>query len=310
VAITGNNGVAHYSGLQSCGSIWACPVCSAKIRNTRAEEISAATAAWDRGGHSVYMVTLTAPHDLGDRLAPLLTTIANGFRSVISGRPWIRLRKQLGIVGTIRSVEVTHGVNGWHPHLHVLVYFDQDPGAEGLAALAIHIRGKWGQFIVKQGYRPPDARHGVVIDRCTSAVEAGAYIAKTQDGASPGNELARADLKRGRNGHRTPLEILEAFRWTGDLEEIKLWRDYEKATKGHQAITWSKGLHQLLATEDRTDEEIAAEEVGGEVIALIDTDVWRQVVRVPGLPALLLDEAERGGAAAVEAALARVPVDP
>jgi hypothetical protein len=305
VTIRDHGGVAHYAGLATCGSIWACPVCSAKIRNARAAEISEATAAWDRAGHSVYMVTLTAPHDLGDRLAPLLATIADGFRAVISGRPWIRLRKQLHIVGTIRSVEVTHGRNGWHPHLHVLVYLEHDPGAEGLAALHSHVGERWRRFIVKQGYRPPDRLHGVVIERCTSAAEAGAYIAKTQDGASPGNELARADLKRGRNGHRTPLEILEAFRWTGDLEDIKLWRDYEKATKGHQAITWSAGLRKLLAAPERTDEEIAAEEVGGEVVALLAAGVWREVTRIPGLPALLLDEAERGQLAAVKATLAR-----
>jgi hypothetical protein len=305
VAVKRQAGVCHYSGLASCGSIWACPVCSAKIRNTRASEISEATAAWDRAGHSVYMVTLTAPHDLGDRLAPLLATVADGFRAVISGRPWIRLRKQLAIAGTIRSVEVTHGVNGWHPHLHVLLFLDRDPGAEGLATLAAHIRGRWGAFIVSQGYRPPDRHHGVVIDRCTSAAEAGAYIAKTQDGASPGNELARADLKQGRNGHRTPLEILEAFRWTGVLEDLALWHEYEKASKGHQAITWSKGLHQLLAVEDRSDEEVAAEEVGGEIVALIAAETWREVTRIPGLPAHLLDEAERGGAPGIKAALAR-----
>ena len=36
-----------------------------------------------------------------------------------------------------------------------------------------------------------------------------------------------------------------------------MWREYERATKGRQAITWSKGLRQLLAMADRTDEEIA-----------------------------------------------------
>ena len=71
VAITSNAGVCHYAGLATCGSIWACPVCSAKIRNTRAEEISAAAARWDLAGNSVYMITLTAPHDLGMKLSAL-----------------------------------------------------------------------------------------------------------------------------------------------------------------------------------------------------------------------------------------------
>ena len=83
--IRSNAGVAHYAGLTTCGSIWACPVCSAKIR-TRATEISEATAAWDRAGNSVYMITFTTPHDMGMKLRPLISAIADGFRAVIAGR--------------------------------------------------------------------------------------------------------------------------------------------------------------------------------------------------------------------------------
>jgi hypothetical protein len=304
VAITNNAGVCHYSGLASCGSIWACPVCAAKIRNTRAEEISAAAARWDRAGNSVYMVTLTAPHDLGMKLAALLPVIADGFRSVISGRAWLRVKARAHVVGTIRSVEITHGQNGWHPHLHVLVFIEGDPGADGLAALDLHVRSRWEAFITRAGYRTPDQAHGVVIERCSSAKEAGAYIAKTQDGKAPGNELARGDLKTGRDGHRTPFEILDSFRWTGNLADLALWHEYERASRGHQAITWSKGLRKLLAAPARTDEELAAEEVGGDIVTLIEASAWRAITVVPGLPGYLLDEAERGGASAVRAVLA------
>ena len=146
-----NGGVAHFAGLQSCGSIWACPVCSAKIRNVRSEEIAGAAGKWDRDGNTVLMVTLTAPHDMGMALKPLLEVIAGSFRQVIAGRPWLRVKKQVGIVGTIRAVEVTHGENGWHPHLHVLVFVKGDPGAEGLAALtSIFVRSGVGQS------SPPD----------------------------------------------------------------------------------------------------------------------------------------------------------
>jgi hypothetical protein len=305
IAIKAQGEVAHYAGLQSCGSIWACPVCSAKIRNTRAEEISAGAAAWEQAGNSVYMVTLTAPHDLGMRLAALLPVIADSFRAVIGGGSWQRLKKRTGIVGNIRSVEVTHGQRGWHPHLHVLLFITGDPGAYGLAALVLHFRARWRRAIVAAGYRPPDDLHGVRVDRCESAAEAGAYIAKTQDGSSVGNEMARADLKRGREAHRTPFGILDDFRWTGDLADLALWHEYERATKAHQCITWSKGLKSLLLVSDRDDEEIAAEEVGGEIVALIEVTAWREVTSVPGLPGYLLDQAEHGGIQAVSAVLAR-----
>ena len=305
--------MAHYSGLATCGSIWACPCCSAKIRNVRATDISAAAGAWDKAGNSVYMITLTMPHDLGMRLGKLLPVIADGFRSVISGRPWTRLRARLGIVGSIRSMEITHGENGWHPHLHVLMFVTDDLDARQLAALHLYMRDSWGQYVVKAGYRLPHGVHGVDIGRCSSAEEAGAYIAKTQDGRAVGNEMARGDMKQGRQGGRTPFEILDDFRWTGDAEDIGLWHEYERATKGRQAITWSNGLRKLLIPdqpEEASNEEVAAAEIGGDDLAVIHGDTWREIVRVPGLPAYLLDQAEAGGIAAVNAALDRHGIGP
>ena len=122
VTVVDHAGVAHYAGLTTCGSIWACPVCSAKIRAGRAEEIAAGAASWDQAGNSIYMITLTAPHDMGMKLSALLPVIADSFRAVISGRAWLKVKAAAEVAGTIRSVEITHGANGWHPHLHVLVF--------------------------------------------------------------------------------------------------------------------------------------------------------------------------------------------
>jgi len=304
-------GVAHFSGLQSCGSVWACPVCNPKINNHRAGEISAAAARWDRAGNTVLMVTFTFPHDLGMRLAPLLVLLADGFRAVISGRPWRRVRDDLGIVGSIRSVETTHGGSGWHPHAHVLIFAKGATDPAGIAQLAAYMRGRWAKWITGQGYRMPHGIHGVDIGICRSAQEAGNYVAKTHDGRSVGNEIARGDMKQGRSGSRTPFEILDDFRWTGNAEDLDLWHEYETATKGHQAITWSRGLREILAAgPELTDEEVAAEEVGGAPVAVITAPVWRQITAVPGLDAALLAEAETSGLAGMNALLARHGISP
>ncbi|GHD37747.1 hypothetical protein GCM10007147_45950 [Nocardiopsis kunsanensis] len=301
-------GVAHYAGVGTCGSIWACPVCSAKIRNTRAEDVSTATANWDREGNTVLMAAFTAPHDLGMALQPLMKAISSGFTYCLSGRPWMRLKERLGIVGQIRALEVTHGEHGWHPHLHVLIYIKGGIDAQGLAELTIHLRERWKTWITRKGYRPPHDLHGVDIQRCYSAEEAGAYIAKTQDGKGVGNEMTRGDLKQGRKGSRTPFEILDDFRWTGDARDLALWGEYERATHKKQAITWSGGLRKLLLPDDqeeKKDEEIAEEEVGGDDVALLEPDTWRAVVRVPGLPAYLLERVERDGIQGLQQALRR-----
>ena len=213
-------------------------------RNARAEEISAAAAAWDRAGNSVFMVTLTVPHYVGMKLGKLMVAIAAAFRFMISGRPWRTLKSSVGIVGTIRAMEVTHGVNGWHPHLHVLVFIEGDPGARGLADMGIYFTSKWKQAVVREGLGAPHDHHGVKVERCHSAAEAGAYISKTDSGVSAGNEMTRGDLKTPHAGHRTPFGILEDFRQTGDAADLALWHGYERATKGQRKITWSRGTSQ------------------------------------------------------------------
>jgi hypothetical protein len=137
----GEDGRAGFGGLQVCGSVWSCPQCAAKIRAHRAGEIDEAARAWMAAGKTLLFVTLTVPHDRGQRLAPLFETVVQGFRQLMSGPDWsgrtrqkVRrgliidrwrewgLRDRLGYAGLVRSCEVTYGRAGWHPHLHVLLF--------------------------------------------------------------------------------------------------------------------------------------------------------------------------------------------
>src|SRR5665811_2290520 len=49
---------ASYSGLQTCGSVWRCPVCAAKIAERRRVEIQAAMAMHQEAGGCVDLLTL------------------------------------------------------------------------------------------------------------------------------------------------------------------------------------------------------------------------------------------------------------
>ena len=44
------------------------------------------------------------------------------WRGLVDNRAGKLIRADLGLVGTIRNVEVTCGCNGWHPHFHCLVF--------------------------------------------------------------------------------------------------------------------------------------------------------------------------------------------
>ncbi|MGW1306514.1 hypothetical protein ACWD5R_43740 [Streptomyces sp. NPDC002514] len=60
---------ARFAGLQSCHSVWSCPICQARIRAARAIELERAALAWLEAGHGLYMATLTVPHWEHVRLA-------------------------------------------------------------------------------------------------------------------------------------------------------------------------------------------------------------------------------------------------
>lgn len=291
VAVKLTEAGAYFSGLQTCGSVWACPVCAPRVREARAGEIEQGLGAhFDRGG-SAYFVTATLPHDFGDRLAPLMTAVGQAWRALLSGRRWVDDRDRFGIVGTIRATEVTHGRNGWHPHLHVLVLTVGHLEDHELAELTDRLAGRWATGIEDAGYRVPSAAHGLTCSEVRSRDQVAAYTAKIDGGWGVAREVTRHDLKAGRRHGQTPF-ALAADAVDGLAEAHRLWSEYETATRGRHAIQWSRGLKARLGVGERTDEDIAGEDQAGEVVALLDVVEWSYVVRWH-LEGALLDAAAR-----------------
>lgn len=141
--------VASYHGLMTCGSVWACPRCSAVIAHTRAEEIAAAVRECHRRGGRVYLMTLTMRHTSRDSLRDLWDALSSGWRSAFGARRWTGQKartavrngrmvningvigdaERFGVAGLTRVVEATYGApsaggNGWHLHIHALVYVE------------------------------------------------------------------------------------------------------------------------------------------------------------------------------------------
>jgi Replication protein len=307
------DGSAYYSGLETCGNVWLCPVCSAKIHHRRAAELRDALATWEANGHAASLVTITVPHDLEDPLTRLLDAQKDAWKHVTQGAAWQRLKRKLRIAGHIIALEFTWGdENGWHPHYHVLLVHDQDLDAADIAQLHRHIHNRVTSSCRDHGLRRPDQLHAVRIDPNVSATAAGAYVAKGGQW-TPAEEMTRGDLKTGRTGSRTPFQLLADYYQTGDSRDSDLWQELSQVTRGLAAVRWSRGLRAaMLGTRDdeRTDEELAADDVGGEVLASIQAPVWSRI-RGSGLEHVLLVAAERGGPVAVEELLrGDPPADP
>ena len=292
------SGGVFTSGLASCGSVWSCPSCSFKIRTKRSAEIAVAAAVHLARGGGVLFITFTMSHKRGEQLGNVWDILTDGWSYMTSGERWQAIKEEFGIVGWIKSVEVTHGVNGWHPHIHVLVFTDRPLSpldtAEDYWNLRIALRERWiHRFSSKWGR---DVSHEFGLDtipvKPDDAKAVGQYVSKV------GYELALADSKIGRSeGQRHPFAIAADAAETGDMADVALFREWIVSSKRRKCITWSRGLRaDLLGTVDKSDEELAAEETPGEDLAVIDKALWALIiVRRDGAKAQLMNGFEVGG---------------
>jgi hypothetical protein len=300
---------AYICGTKTCGSIWLCTCCSAKIRATRADDlVRGLDVHYGRDG-AVHLLSLTVAHDRGDPLAKLLGVECTAWKKITQGGAWTRLKGSIGLVGWIRAVEITEGdEHGWHPHFHILVLTSGELDAWGISALYEHIYSRWAAVCKRAALRPPDPLHGVDVrpNIAQAGAELGRYVTKVQEGDwGVAQEISRGDLKTGRRGSRVPFEILKDYQDWGEVEDRDLWLEYKAATKGRTAFRWSRGLRKnLLLDEEKTDEEAAQIEANGVLVAVLPRPVWRRVI-MARLEIALLEAAEGGGLAAINELLGR-----
>jgi hypothetical protein len=246
------------------------------------------------------------PHDFGEPLADLLGTIREAFGSVVSGRAWQESKSTFGLAHYIRSHDCTVGPSGWHPHLHIVLFAITRLSASEILELRAKLHSRWEAAVVKRGHRPPSLEHGIHLEQARNRSDVARYVCQVVIGddskpAAVAMEVARGDLKTSKHmGYRTPFEVLASFGESGDLAELRLWQEWERATHGVHAIRWSNGLRSAISlTAEKTDAEIVAVEIGGELVYTFSGYEWGAVCRARGARSHILDHAERGGPSAV-----------
>jgi hypothetical protein len=295
----GANG-GGFSGLVTCGSVWACPVCNAKIAAVRRLEVGAAVAAWMARGGAVIFMTRTLRHHKGQRLSDLWTGLAGAWRSMLGGQHWKKRGDTLGLHGLLRVIETTTGRNGWHVHVHSLLFVAGTVTDDQVEDFGGWSAARWSRAVVRQKLPAPlaigqDVR--VIRDVRDSALAD--YLAKMDEGGRPadalGLELTHTQSKTARDAHSTrPVWDLLTDVAAGDADALDLWHEWEAASKGRKQLFWSRGLRRDLlgATPEREDEVIASEEAGDRDLLWITPDGWASLVASPGLIPKVLDAVE------------------
>lgn len=360
---------AAYAGLSTCGSVWACPHCSAKILSGRQDEIATAVRRWRENGGRVAFFTYTVRHHRGDAATAVWDAVQAGQHAITSGEVHQAEKERFGhivsrelvtvcdvascgavvdckvkccgedtkagrkhaltdcghggptkraarhakvcmlgkyrvkaVLPWARVVEVTVGAQGWHVHQHMVVFLPGDFTDADRDAVYDTWWGRWADGVREAGFDGAmKVNHAIWIDNVDAIAK---YTTKNTYHITPeaaGFEVARGDLKLGRFGNRSAMELLAdlVLAPTGDrTSDLQLWHEYEQASVGRRQMTWAHGARDLLIpdVEELTDEEIAAQEIGSvdDTIAVIHiTSYRRRILAHQGRRALLLETAER-----------------
>ena len=254
----------HYEGLQTCGSVWACPCCSFRISQTRKEEMNK-LLSWARGQRlQLTMLTLTARHGRDDALDELLAQMKDAKQRWARHRAYRNLKPQM--VGSVTATEVTGGgAHGWHPHFHVIVVTQWGTDLSPL-------RDAWLASLRGAGLEGTGAGWDM-----RSANETAQYITKW--GAA--EELALSGEKKGRSS-MTPAQMLAASCDTGDRHAGMLWAEYAKAFHGRRQLVWSPGLKDLASIGVIDDAEAAKDQFQDDQVetgrANLPSGIWSKEI--------------------------------
>lgn len=246
------------------------------------------------------MVTLTMRHAREDRLTDLWDALSSAWAAATGNYRSARdAMERERVEGWARVVEATHGVNGWHLHVHALVFLRGDAHRLGDTMFDC-----WAQRLARTktaALRTPDRDRGGldvrVMDLRESAGEVARYVAKATFEATRAvaSELAGQHTKAGR-GNRTPWQVLADLAAADDPQDRAIWREWEQGSRGRRALTWKKGTRELLGLgADPEDDELADDLALTERVEVTAfyKDTWKEICKVPDLPSRILELVEQ-----------------
>ena len=267
---------AFYVNLQTCKSVWSCPICASKITERRRVELQLGIEKWQG---KILLLTLTLQHSCNDTLKDTVTALLKGYsKDLTSGKFWDSLKGDFNIKGTIRTLEVTWGLNGFHPHLHVLLFLDCNE--YDFNELHDRLYEKWEKSLHKLGrYTNKKAFN---LQQSTKTIAD--YVTKwgsdydIESQWTIAHEMTKNPVKVAKNGGLTPFSLLESSMLGNELHGL-LFQEYFKYFKGKQQLRYSRDLKELLGLVDKTDEEICNEKIEQSYLFMVlSREQWKLIL--------------------------------
>lgn len=295
---------AFYCGLMKCGLAWVCPLCAVRLSEERRAML---TTALDnaRVMFLPVMVTYTVRHNAGHKLADLLKGMLSAYRGMRQSYAWRTIKDEFLIAGEIRTVEITFGDDGWHPHFHTVLFMKLDilsfarqtrQNAQGEAigedydvnhirgALEAHIVPVWLEALHKVGL---DALPERALRVTADYDELSGYVTKfgselPESGKhwTLAEEATKGASKRGRIDGNVGIWDILLYAGTGAERFKRLFLEYASATKGKSGLQWTPGLRELLGVIDTEGAILEDEREHDEILlAQFNREQWATILK-------------------------------
>ncbi|WOA61101.1 protein rep [Bacillus mycoides] len=263
---------AFYGGLLVCGSVWNCPVCAAKISERRRKELQRAFDIHKSKSGYIALLTLTFSHNKVDRLKETLDKFGKATQKFMSGRAYNNIRDELGLIGRIRVFEVTYGKNGFHPHVHIALFYTNNVELKSVEEKMYPLWEK----ACKKFELITSCKYGLDLQ---DGDEAQNYLSKHGTWGLD-QELSKSHIKKAKNDSMTPFDFLRRYLEEDDEKYLNLFREYAECFKGKRQLQWSQGLKKQFVLEDKTDEQVAQEKIEeADLLGILDYDIWQRILK-------------------------------
>lgn len=245
-------------GVTYCHNNWACPSCTPRAMMKIATKLKAAYQMLKERGYEARMVTFTVPHKInydkdvifGSNLNIMLHFLRTTYNSFLNGTlKHIRSKDCY----TFQIFEVTHGFQGWHPHIHAIYWLKKNDWNELLEKEADLVKS-WHFHCCKIGKKMTadgminQGEYEEITGTLPTSQNPGFYISKhtgevydyITDGLA--QEVTTLHFKEGRRGNLTIWQILDLALKDNDEKCWKLFIEYALATQGIQRWRFKKGF--------------------------------------------------------------------
>lgn len=271
-----STGKHKWSQVVRCKSVHQCPICSVIERRKKAVLIQHLINQHLKCGGGVAMLTVTAPFYQDDSLEFAIDGLLSSVKGFWDSRARRNATQRLGMIGSIRNLEITWGrENGWHPHSHFLLFIDDEFDC---ADLEYEFYPIWKNYVEKRLGRTPSKKHGVNVVRGETAAE---YLSKAGFDSAPDlpKEITHAHCKLAKGDRFTPFGLLEQVELDALNRNswIRLWMDYVCATHGRHTISRFDSLLKFYGVSKQDQEEIISRNTETVLKARVPEPLYRKI---------------------------------